>query len=586
MKKTKKYILYTVLLILAIFNLNTVMNILVYNSMLNAIAKFIVDEMYLDSFKLLIPILIVLFNFLISFIFAGLISKTEDKDLESDNDEFSKNKRKESIIFSSIYGLSFIVFNIIFYLKYIKNLSIIIEKFLEYSLWDLSESFIYYAVPKINVLVICLNCLTIIPAIIRLNTLNKKTKKKVSILKFVKAFGISIFALVLLVSNMYFYIDIPEFKYVYYTYSVPKVKEEIGIEDDFVELLGFSDYMRNFKEEMVIPDKIWGKDVFYLEGFQDDNVYLPGNATWDEIRNIVLKLLPNSIDKNYILIGSQSDWLIEDNQLYNKDKTEMIIRNPKNLDFLHIPATVEKISNGVTWIQMLEKDIVVEDENKYFYSYDGAVYVSFSNYNSLNELDKLDNTNGINDIICIVPKNKENIRLKDDISGEIIILGKNVNNVIVPSTLENEIEITGIFTNIVVEENNPLYTSQDGCLYNKDLTKLITFVEDDKREYKIPASLQEFNIRALTSLFNSDVLISIDEDNQYFTYENNVLYNKDKTKVIFTKINKGEYNYDTQRYDSYTEILDRNIEIDHTFKWYCNENAIEIKYKNELDEAQ
>jgi len=45
-------------------------------------------------------------------------------------------------------------------------------------------------------------------------------------------------------------------------------------------------------------------------------------------------------------------------------------------------------------------------------------------------------------------------------------------------------------TNIKVHRNNPVYTSVDGVLFNKDMSRLILFPEGRGGDYIIPASVE------------------------------------------------------------------------------------------------
>jgi hypothetical protein len=94
-------------------------------------------------------------------------------------------------------------------------------------------------------------------------------------------------------------------------------------------------------------------------------------------------------------------------------------------------------------------------------------------------------------------------------------------------------------TAILVEENNPVYSSVDGVLFNKDKTELIFYPEGKSGEYVIPNSVTTierfFGCSALTSIL-------VEENNPVYSSLDGVLFNKAKTKLIFCPRGKsGEY---------------------------------------------
>ena len=111
-------------------------------------------------------------------------------------------------------------------------------------------------------------------------------------------------------------------------------------------------------------------------------------------------------------------------------------------------------------------------------------------------------------------------------------------------------------TSILIDDSNPYYSSDGSALFDKYKTKMI-FAVNSLREYAIPSSVSEIdyyafeNCRHLKTLvlplrlkrenvyaskfLNCDSLysISVDEKNPYLCSDGSVLYNKDKSELVF-----------------------------------------------------
>jgi hypothetical protein len=109
-------------------------------------------------------------------------------------------------------------------------------------------------------------------------------------------------------------------------------------------------------------------------------------------------------------------------------------------------------------------------------------------------------------------------------------------------------------TAINVDPNNPKYCSNDGVLFNKQMTILLFYPHGKEGNYYIPNSVLEimegafFNCKQLTSVFFPETINSIgmfnfffcssitsfnvDVNNKNFTSENGVLYNYNKEELV------------------------------------------------------
>jgi hypothetical protein len=85
-------------------------------------------------------------------------------------------------------------------------------------------------------------------------------------------------------------------------------------------------------------------------------------------------------------------------------------------------------------------------------------------------------------------------------------------------------------TSVTVDENNPNYASVDGILYNKEKTRLIFAPNGITGNVTISDSVTEIG-----SFFycNSLTGITVDENNPNYASVDGILYNKEKTRLIF-----------------------------------------------------
>ena len=83
---------------------------------------------------------------------------------------------------------------------------------------------------------------------------------------------------------------------------------------------------------------------------------------------------------------------------------------------------------------------------------------------------------------------------------------------------------------ITVESGNTAYESYNGVLYTKGKTEIVKIPEKFSGELYIPATFKEQDFEG-TDLSGATSVV-VDKNNPYIVYENGVLYNIDKTKVI------------------------------------------------------
>lgn len=297
---------------------------------------------------------------------------------------------------------------------------------------------------------------------------------------------------------------------------------------------------------------------------------------------------PGSVFKGCVSLASVE---IPENVYYIGDFT---FKNCIKLQSIYIPENVYTIGrNPFLGCDNLRK-ITVAPENPYYYSDEyGALF------------DKLQTQ------LIAVPVNcdKTNYVFPDsllDISNWALDGCINVKRVTLPDGFTGRLEYTfddcPNLESIKVSSSNESYSTDDqGVLYNKDKTWIVTFPQG-KTEYSIPESIysieDEFsgckklktirihkNISSIEAdAFNScDSLeeIVIDSSNLKYTSVDNVLFNKSKSDLIKYPEGKKETSYSvpsgvvkifnlSNRNLEKIDISDSVVTINYDAFWHCN----------------
>lgn len=174
--------------------------------------------------------------------------------------------------------------------------------------------------------------------------------------------------------------------------------------------------------------------------------------------------------------------------------------------------------------------------------------------------------NGSGDYLFSDMKSLHTIKLPNslEIMGERLFYGcDSLTSVTLPKSLKplpdwtliSSFEQNDNLTSILIDDSNPYYSSDGSALFDKYKTKMF-FAVTSLREYAIPSSVSEisegafYNCRHLKTLVlplrlkgenvairfqNCDSLysISVDEKNPYLCSDDSVLYNKDKSELVF-----------------------------------------------------
>ena len=129
----------------------------------------------------------------------------------------------------------------------------------------------------------------------------------------------------------------------------------------------------------------------------------------------------------------------------------------------------------------------------------------------------------------------------------------------------------GYITDITVSNNNKNYSSVDGVLYNKDKTELIYYPAGKCGECVIPKSVKYIHDSAFRG--NENITqVSVETGNNYYTVENGILFTKEKTKLV---------KYPCQLENTSYNVPDSVIDIGG-WAFYGNENISSINFTDSI----
>ena len=197
------------------------------------------------------------------------------------------------------------------------------------------------------------------------------------------------------------------------------------------------------------------------------------------------------------------------------------------------------------------KEIEVGSGNDNYSSVDGVLYDK--------EVEKLIYCPAKKSGEYIVPKSIKSVTdyaFEDCNSLESIVLPESM-----PEFSLYGLECCPSLKSIKVTGNNAYYSAEDGVLFNKDKTEIYVFPCNKEGNYTIPNSVTEISSNQFSqctgltgitipntvteigySAFNGNLKsIKVSEGNKYFCSYDGVLFNKDKTEILFCVGNKKEF---------------------------------------------
>ncbi len=229
-------------------------------------------------------------------------------------------------------------------------------------------------------------------------------------------------------------------------------------------------------------------------------IYIPEN-----VEEISKKAFVDSYFEYIYVDDKNENFFDEDGVLYDKDG--VLIAYPSGST-----ANTFFISDRVTLIPLEAQSefvnierFVVDENNKHYFSCDGVLYSSAGNLVEYPNK-KTDTTYVICDRVKGIPN-----RTNDYISHIVAV---------------------------EVSENNPLYKSIDGVLYNKDVTEIIWYPQKKVGDYTAPDTVR--NVRKYA--FCKAKLGKLEFPNEV-EFEQDSLYQADMEELIAVNFERGLYNY-------------------------------------------
>ena len=268
-------------------------------------------------------------------------------------------------------------------------------------------------------------------------------------------------------------------------------------------------------EEINFPGSLTKIDFLtFAHCYALKNVTIPAGVTDIDLSafNGCTSLTEFNVDEN------NSNYISADGVLYSKDMTTLVaFPNGKSGDFV-IPDSVTDIGSDAfaECVNLTSLNISKNFTGDLSFRYDDTLNYSIENI-------YVDEENPVYTSIDGVVYNKEITEIKMFPSAKRGIYT-------LPDTIESVNYIpTSKLSGIVTGEDNANYTSSEGVLYNKNMTKVEVFPNAKHGDYTLPSTVTDVpNLYGAKNIKN----IYVESDNPYFSSVDGVLLNKDMTEVL------------------------------------------------------
>ena len=350
----------------------------------------------------------------------------------------------------------------------------------------------------------------------------KQKVSKSKILKIIYRIVEIILVIAALLVGIYYFVDIPEFKYRY------------EFLEDGISVDSYADFIRAGHVSLVVPEKIWGKPVVELGGnwMLYDEIILPSTFPLNQ-----QAITSFSSFTNIHMSGDAIDWYEENGVIYNISGDEILYVNDE-IENLYISEKIKYINpTAIIWNDLL-KTIDVSPNNKTYFSCDNVLYVSGENEKVY-----------LHGYVPISKAEKEIVIPGNIYTNEISFFSMHDIVLMIPNTVNYKVDFTdmggGHVMEYKVQSGNTYYETYEGSLYTKGLKKmLVAKVPNPEKQILLPAQVEDFDEECLISIIkmihwiDNPKEVVIDENNPNFIIEDGWLYTKNKTKLIMPIIQK------------------------------------------------
>ena len=270
-------------------------------------------------------------------------------------------------------------------------------------------------------------------------------------------------------------------------------------------------YPEGRQGECIIPDKVETIGIWSFMGRRKGltSITFPASIEYSH-RNI--NRFKDCVDLTAFLLHPDSPFVEDKGTVYRKPKVDgsfpysVLYPTGRHGDF-YIPAAVDYFPNIALKDCRNITSVTVHPDNKYFESENGIAFYSGK----------------VRLKFC--PRGKQ---------GDCFIPASTTE--LAEYSLENCFDLTSV----TVHPDNPEFASENGVLFNKDKTEMIYFPEGWQGDYTIPETVTVIDLQNLEQAPGL-TSISIHPDNTEYTSENGVLFYKDKTALaLYPRGKKGD----------------------------------------------
>ncbi len=241
--------------------------------------------------------------------------------------------------------------------------------------------------------------------------------------------------------------------------------------------------------------------------------------------------------KEIIVEKGNTSYTSEDGLLYNRAKTELL-KVPAGKTSVTIPASVKKVGNyafdgcsKLTEISVDAQNTAFSSEGGMLFNKDKTILIRVPHTATSVSIPKT-----VTRIeVCAFEgcSSLTTVTLPDglkEIDYRAFEGCTSLKSITIPESVEKIAKnaFESCMEDFQVSPNNPFYTFEDGVLYNKNKTKLIS-VLTQKTSLHIPASVLSIEDAALGDSLTE---IVVDPNNAVYASEGGILFNKDKTMLI------------------------------------------------------